>query len=577
MNRKRFGRAFLLLVAAVLVAVAVVGCSDSKSTETTVASGTTIAGQTTDSTAPPVTTPGKQSTLRIGWSESPQAGMNPFLARSEGDYVYLGLMYEPLAMPMMDGTLRPWLAKSWTYNATDNSWTFVLDERAKWSDGQPLTADDVKFTFDTAYKLDLAIGATTKAFVKSVDVVDAQTVSFKLAEPLAAFASLAGGTLIMPKHIWESVPDVAKAENATPVGSGPFVFKEFKARAYLDVTKNPDYWQGPVNVDEVIVQVFSNMEAEVMALKQGDLDVMPDLSGSEALIPALISDSNVKVLIDKWPHILYLAPNYRVPALANLEVRKAMDLAIDRSAILNTALAGYGEMPLMGYVPPVVTKWADTSLTWKGLDLSGEQRVKDANAILDAAGFKAGADGVRVGADGKKLEFTVRCITYPSYVRASELIKEDLSKIGIKISVEVSDPETLYGGLIYSGEGGDKWELLVHGSTMTPDPDNFAREYAPDTPQPWDNATAFGISSPALQTLLKQSRREMDETKRIEQVKQAEKMFADELVVISLAHRFHPAAYRTDRFTGWNPEPVAYGGMVHPLASILNLISIKAN
>lgn len=110
---------------------------------------------------------------------------------------------------------------------------------------------------------------------------------------------------------------------------------------------------------------------------------------------------------------------------------------------------------------------------------------------------------------------------------------------------------------------------------MTPDPDNFAREYAPDTPTPWDNATAFGFSDPALQTLLQQSRREMDEAKRIEMVKQAEQMFADELVVISLAHRFHPAAYRTDKFTGWNPAPINYGGMVHPLGSILNLISIS--
>lgn len=400
MDCKRFTRTVLVLTAVVLVIWGVAGCNNSKSTETT------KAAQSTDSSAPPVTAAAKKSTLRIGWSESPQAGMNPFLARTEGDYVYLGLMYEPLAMPMMDGTLKPWLAKSWTYSSTDSSWTFVLDDRAKWSDGQPLTADDVKFTFDTAYKLDLAIGATTKAFVKSVDVVDAHTVSFKMAQPLAAFASLAGGTLIMPKHIWESVPAVDKSENATPVGSGPFVFKEFKARSFLDVTKNPNYWQGPVNVDEVVVQVFSNAEAEVMALKKGELDVMPDLSGSEALIPALISDPNVKVLIDKWPHILYLAPNYRVPALANKDVRKAMDLAIDRQAIVSTALAGYGELPLMGYVPPVVTKWADTSLTWKGLNLSAEQRVKDANAILDAAGFKAGSDGIRVGTDGKKLEFT---------------------------------------------------------------------------------------------------------------------------------------------------------------------------
>jgi peptide/nickel transport system substrate-binding protein len=573
MEHKRLWMILLLISVVVLIAAAALGCSGSKDTETTMA-GTGTTSVASDTTTTAATEPAVKSTLRIGWSESPQAGLNPFLARSEGDYVYLGLIYEPLAIPMMDGSLKPWLAKSWTYDAVANSWTFVLDERAKWSDGQPVTADDVKFTFDTAYALDLPIGSTTKAFVKSVDVIDAQTVKFTLSEPLAAFASLAGGTLIMPKHIWEAVPAVDTYENPAPVGSGPFVFKEFQARSYLDVTKNPSYWQGAVNVDEVIVQVFSNAEAEVMALKKGDLDVMPDLSGSEALIPALISDENVKVLIDKWPHILYLAPNYRVPALADLQVRKAMDLAIDRQALLNTALAGYGELPLMGYVPPVVTMWADSSLTWTGLDKSADDRVAQANAILDAAGYKAGSDGTRVGADGKKLEFTIRCITYPSYVRASELIKEDLGKIGIKISVEVSDPETLYGGIIYSGEATDQWELLVHGSTMTPDPDNFAREYAPDTPTPWDNATAFGINDPAMQDILKASRREMDEAKRIEMVKQAEKLFAENLVVVSLAHRFHPAAYRTDKFDGWNPAAVAYGGMVHPLASIVNLISL---
>jgi peptide/nickel transport system substrate-binding protein len=569
MDCKRFCRIVLVLTACAALVWGVAGCNSSKSTDTT------QAAQSTDASAQPVKDPVKKSTLRIGWSESPQAGMNPFLARNEGDYVFLGLMYEPLAMPMMDGTMQPWLAKSWTYNSADSSWTFVLDERAKWTDGQPVTADDVKYTFDTAYALDLPLGATTKAFVKSVDVVDAKTVSFKMKEPLAAFASLAGATLIMPKHIWATVGAVDKYENATPVGSGPFVFKEFKARAFLDVTAAPSYWRGPVNVSEVLVQVFSNPEAEVMALKTGDLDIIPDLSGSEALIPAVMSDANVKVLIDKWPHILYLAPNYRVPALANKDVRKAMDLAIDRQAIVNTALAGYGELPLMGYVPPVVTKWADTSLTWKGLGVAADQRAKDANAILDGLGYKAGSDGVRVGPDGKKLEFTIRCITYPSYVRTSELIKADLAKIGIKISVEVSDPETLYGGIIYSGKKSNDWQLLVHGSTMTPDPDNFAREYAPDTPTPWDNATAFGFTDPALQTLLQQSRREMDETKRIEMVKQAEQMFADQLVVISLAHRFHPAAYRTDKFTGWNPAPVNYGGMVHPLASIVNLTAIS--
>jgi len=583
MNRKRLGVGLLLLVVLAAMAFVVAACGGEEATTTTAVSTVTTGGTPTtagtSTTSGPTTTaappgPTKKSTLRVGWSESPQAGMNPFLARSEGDYVYLGLIYEPLAMPLMDGTIQPWLAKSWTYDAASSSWTFVLDDRAKWSDGQPVTADDVKFTFDTAYALDLSIGSNTKASVKSVDVVDTRTVKFTLSEPLAAFASLAGATLIMPKHIWEGVGAVDKYENANPVGSGPFVLKEYKPREYMAVDKNPNYWQGPVNVDQVIVQVFTNPEAEVMAIKSGDLDVMPDLSGNESLIPALLSDDNMRVLVDRWPHILYLAENYRVPALADLQVRKAIDLAIDRSAILNTALAGYGELPMMGYVPPLVTKWLNPAVTWKGTGLSTDERITQANAILDAAGYKSGGDGTRVTPDGKKMEFQIRCITYPSYVRASELIKEDLAKIGIKISVEVSDPETLYGGIIYSGEGNDKWELLVHGSTMTPDPDNFAREYAPDSTDSWYNANAFGFVDQELQDLLKASRREMDDAKRVEQIKQAQQLFADKLVVISLAHRAHPAAYRTDKFDGWNPTMIAYGGMVHPLACITNLLSL---
>jgi len=396
-----------------------------------------------------------------------------------------------------------------------------------------------------------------------------------MAEPFAAFVPLAGATLIMPKHIWSTVDAVDKYQNPNPVGSGPFVYKEFKPRAYLDVVKNDAYWRGPVNIDEVVVQVFANQEAEVMALKKGDLDVIPDLSGSESLIPPLVADQNVKVLIDRWPHIMYIALNYRKYPLNVKEFRQAIDLAVDRKAIVQDALAGYGELPLMGYVPPVVTKWADPKLTWRGLEMTEEQRIKDANALLDGLGFTKGPDGVRQTKDGKKLEFTISCITYPSYVRASETIKDNLQKIGIKLNVSVSDPETLYGGIIYSGKRPNDWDLLVHGSTMSPDPDHFAREWAPEPPTPWDNAPAFGWENQELQTLLKQSRREMDETKRLQMVQKAQELFADQLVVITLAHRFHPAAYRTDKFEGWNPEQINYGGMFHPLGSIVNLISLR--
>ncbi|MBW2304616.1 MAG: ABC transporter substrate-binding protein [Deltaproteobacteria bacterium] len=516
----------------------------------------------------------KRHIVRIGWNESPPGGMNPFLVRNEGSYLFMTMIYEPLVVPYMDGSIHPWLAKKWEYKADEKTWYFYLDERAKWSDGKPVTADDVVFTFNTLFKYEFPMGSLVKSFVDSVKAADKHTVVFRMKKGFAAFLSTAGATLIMPKHLWEGVEKVDQYKNPKPVGSGPFLFKKYKPRAFMHVTRNPNYWRGPAHFDDLVIQVYTNQEAQVVALKKGELDILPDLSGSEALIPPLVADKNINVLIDRWPHILYIAPNYRIHPLELLDFRKAIDIAVDKKAIIETALGGYGELPLMGYVPPLVTKWANTKLTWRGLKMTEEERIKEANSILDNMGFKMGKNGVRVMEDGKPLKFTIRCYTNPSYIRACEIIKKNLEKIGIRLTVIVSDPETLYGGIIFSGKRPMDWQLLAHGSTMAPDPDHFAREYAPDPPNPWDNAPAFGWKDKELQDLLKRSRSEMDESKRKEMIMKAQELFAKKLVVITLGHRFHPAAYRTDKYKGWNPVKIRVGGMTNSLASTINLLSL---
>lgn len=513
--------------------------------------------------------------LNIGWSESPQAGLNPFLARNEGDYLFLGLMYEPLCMPLMDGSVEPWIAESWEFDEAQNAWVFHLDERARWSDGTPLTAHDVAFTFDTVYAGDFPMGSTTKAFVDSVEAVDDHTVRFGMRGRFAAALPLLGASLIMPRHIWADVADVAQHTNDRPIGSGPFVLEEFQPRSFLHVVRDDDYWRGPAAIDEIVIRVFLNLEAEVVALKKGELDVLPDLSGSESLIPPLEDDPNVEVLVDRWPHIFYLAPNHRIAPWDQKAFRQAVDLALDKQAILDTSLAGYAETAIMGYVPPIVSKWANPAVAWPGAEMTEAQRLATANRRLDDLGFARDADGHRRSSDGTALAFTVSSITYPSYIRAAELAKESLARVGIEITVQVSDPETLYGGIVFSGQRPTDWQLLVHGTTLHPDPDHFAREFAPDPPNPWDNAVAFGWAHDELQALLRESRTEMDETRRWQMIQKAQVLFADELPVITLGHRQHPAAHRTDRFTGWNPAQIIYGGMLHPLGSIVNLLSLE--
>ncbi|MBW1997878.1 MAG: hypothetical protein JRJ29_07920, partial [Deltaproteobacteria bacterium] len=173
------------------------------------------------------------------------------------------------------------------------------------------------------------------------------------------------------------------------------------------------------------------------------------------------------------------------------------------------------------------------------------------------------------------LEFRLRVVTASSYIRACEIIKENLEEIGIKVNIRVTEPRSLYSAFIYSQKHDYDWDLFVHGSNMSPDPDHFARTWATIPPGRWTNNGAFGWKHEALQTLLDRSRREMDEKKRWEMIQRAQEMFADELVVIMLAHKHVASAYRTDKFVGWKPTQVMYGAMYHSLLALPNILSLR--
>jgi peptide/nickel transport system substrate-binding protein len=516
----------------------------------------------------------EKSTLTIAWSEN-LSSMNPFLLRSEDDYAYMGYVFEPMCMVYKDGTVEPWLAKSWVYDEDAMTYTFTMDERAVWSDGVPLTAEDVKFTFDTSFAHDLYLGSAVKSVVDEITVVDDHTVVFKLNAPYPGFLVKAGGTLITPKHLLEGVEDITTYTNPDPVGSGPYVYSDYQQGSFIRLVKNEIYWQGAPAVDEVIFQDFGGPENSVMPFLAGEIDILPEMSGQETLIPSLASAPNSVVLQDQWPSVWYVAPNYRVYPLNVYEVRQAIDLAINKDELINIALSGYADAALMGYIPPVNVKWANFDCTWEGAGIDQENRIAMANEILDNLGYAVGNDGIRVADDGTRLSFSLMCLSqYPSYVRAAEMIKSYLEGIGIEIIVETKDAGTLFGEIVFNDNGGDKWDLLLHGSTIGTDPIDIENEWAPTSTSAWYNANAFGWDNAATKAVFDAAKTEMDETARIALVKEAQQMFADELVVITLGHRQHVAAYSTANFEGWNPANISYGSMIHPLLSIQNILSL---
>jgi peptide/nickel transport system substrate-binding protein len=507
----------------------------------------------------------------IGWNSAPSAGMNPVNVNDHSDFVFLPFLYDPLLIHTLTGDNMPWLAKSVTYNSSNDTWVVKLRENANWHDGKPVTAEDLKFTLETCWKYNAVIGDGSKAFVESITVQDPKTAVFKLKRKLAAFEMVIGRVTPIPKHIWSSLGDITKFTNPTPVGSGPFKFREYKQGAFLAMTANKDHWRGAPAMDELIIRVFANVQAQVVALKKGEVDFLPDLTGNENLLRVLETDKNIKVHMGVSNNIFYVALNYHFDIMKNKTFRQALDLTIPKEKIVKVALAGRGSLPLMGYIPPVVEKWSNKKVVWAAQNMSEDDRFKKANQLLDGLGWKKGSDGIRVTDAGQRLEFSIKTRNDPTYVRTGEMILHNWEKIGVKLKLEVHEARTVYPGIVYNGKDTKDWQFFIHRSVMKSDPDNYAQEYAPDGDSFWINSNAFGWKHAEAQGLLKASRGEMDEAKRIQMIMKVQELFADDLAVLSMAHKETGFAYRTDKYINTNTVKV-YTSYI----AIANVAAMKA-
>lgn len=532
-----------------------------------------------DGEEPPPPPPPEKSVLRGAWIEMPPSGRNALMANAATDWGWATLFYEPLWIPTLAGDHIPWLAKSWEYKEGEKAWIIYLDERATWSDGQPVTAEDVKFSFETCMEYNFTAGGPLKPFVDSIQAVDEKTVRFNMKKDYVHFLMEVGFVFIVPEHIWGQHDDISLYEDPYEgrVGSGPFLYKELKVGQYLHVVKDPNYWRGPVAIDEVVYQIYTNEEAMFMAMMKGEIDMISNIRGTFGAIPLLEADPDINFVQLPGPYTLHLASNERIYPLGLKEVRQAISIAVDRRAICDTAFMGFADYPLMGFLPPCYSAYANTDLTWPGLDMTEEERIAEADAILDDLGFKLGKDGIWVTDKGTKMEFDLVMPNWPDFIRTGEMIKLDLEKVGIGINVLPLDPGALYPGLVYNPERPMDWDLMGPHNSTVKGVKYYCAEFGAwgDPPNPWANAVAYGFQDDELQPLLTQINTTMDEEKRIELMMEAQVLFAKILPTIPLGHKAEIYAYRTDKFTGWDDTHIMQGGLTFPTCSLLNLTSLR--
>ena len=326
------------------------------------------------------------------------------------DQVTYSNIFEGLTRFASDGSIIPGLAESWSISDDGKVYTFKLRRGVQFHDGTEFDAEDVRFSLERID--DEASTNAQKALyadIQSVDVVDPHTVKITLKKPNGNFLfNLAWGdaAIVAPEAI---------AGNATnPVGTGAFKFKDWVQGDRIELERNPDYWGTPAKLNNVTFKYISDPNAAFAAVMAGDVDAFMPFPAPENLAQ-FGADPRFKVIAGSTEGETILSTNNKMPPFDNPKVREAMSHAIDRQAIIDGAMFGYGT--------PIGTHFAPHHPSY--VDLTGQSNFdpEKAKALLAEAGFPYG------------FETTLK-LPPPSYARrGGEIIASQLRNVGIQTEI----------------------------------------------------------------------------------------------------------------------------------------------
>jgi peptide/nickel transport system substrate-binding protein len=507
--------------------------------------------------APASAQEGGKSALKIGWAQDAQT-LSPFIDQDEEDFRVWSINYDLLVdFSPKDLSPIPGIAKSWTISPDKKTITFKLFPDHKWSDGQPITSKDVKYSLETFAPNSALFGSYVEN-VSSVETPDDLTVIIKTKQP---DARIVGGLFvyILPEHVWgkQSVKKLTGSFRPTPplVGSGPYIVSEFQHGRIIRMTRNPNFTGKKPAFDEVQWIKYGNSDAVDRALTLGEIDVIPEVEQSS--YARLGKTKNIKAITAPSPSFTQLAfnlcpkkicPDAKFnPAVQDVAVRQAIAYAIDRKRInqigaLGTAFPGHGLLP--GFYKSFYTQPAEDY----PLD------VDKANQMLDAAGWKKGSDGIRAkGGDKLSFDLFVRSESRQN-IQYARLVREMTKPIGVDFKVQIVSVDKLT----------ELTTQKVKGK-MAPDFDTFIWGWGGD---PYDPGLLLNLlttkaiggssdsfySNPEYDTLYDQQSGEFDAAKRKPIVQQMIALSQRDLPYLVLTVDPTLQAYRSDKVADVKPR-----------------------
>jgi peptide/nickel transport system substrate-binding protein len=324
------------------------------------------------------------------------------------DEIVYANVFEGLTRIDAQGTVKPALAERWVIEDGGLTYRFVLRDGVTFHDGASLEASDVKFSFERAMAEE-SENAQKQLFsaIESIEAPDDRTVIIKLTRREGLFLwNLGWGDAVIVD------PASADTNKSNPIGTGPFVFREWVQGDSIRLARNPAYWGKAPALERATFKIIKDAAAQVAALLAGDVDAIPNIGAPEA-VAQFQADPNFEVLIGTTEGETILSMNHRRPLLADVRVRKAIQHAIDRQAIVDGAMFGFGT--------PIGSHFAPHSPAYTDLTEATPYDPEKARALLAEAGVAPGTT-------------LVMKLPPPTYARrGGEIVAAQLEAVGFSV------------------------------------------------------------------------------------------------------------------------------------------------
>ena len=497
--------------------------------------------------------------------------LNPYQTILQAGYDAYLLTYNMLVDFGPDAEAYPGFADSWSRAADGKSWTFHIRAGMKWSDGTPATSADACFSWGldvAAVAAGVNIGAgyidpnLKDASVTKVTCPDDQTMTVYTTDPSDRI--LQTYIPILPQHIWgkETYKTIGDAKFVAPlVGTGPYTAVEWKTSQYVRFVRNPNYWGTQGAADEVVIQFYKTADTMVQALKAGELDYARSPNSDQ--LKALQGAPNIKTVVgaaNGWTQLAFneygaskgtLAPGIgpSTKALWDPAFRDALGYATDKKLLVDRVLGGFGDVGTT-IVPPVLGKWHVEPDQPRTFD------IELAKQKLDAAGYPLDAAGNRLDKQGKPISLR---LDYPdtnaTFGKVAQFVHDWYAQLGIKVTAQQFDTSTL-GNIVLPPEAGKdykaNYDIELWDWVGNPDPNALLQVFRCDE---IGSGSDSQYCNPAYDKLYDEQNAAQSADVRKTILAQMQNLIYDQAVYDVLFYDSNLAAYRTDRFGGWQNQP----------------------